>query len=192
MIGYREWRIFWDPKEEHPLLVSLYFNRIWKESTYRGQTPEEEIELGHYSYQHGAHAYTKDYVPPHINSLSRPGVQHYAGSELRALGSVYLGGKIVEHSDNVVRASFAQILSLRVACDCDRVHYLAYLNDDIVQGMFRGQLSEELFPNRPHGSTVEELQRQLLLYYEVPELPMGDGPWYKPWGWNEPPRLLLG
>ena len=168
LLGYREWRVAWDTPEGRPILQSLYTGYYWPESVFRGQEPEEQPEVGQYNYRHGVHAYTKDRHSP--SYLSRP--PGFLYSELRALGAVALTGKVVIHTDEVVRASYCKILALRLALDD--------LDEDINIPVRRiDDSTGQLYTTK----NARELQHLLLSIYEVPMLPLGEGPWLAPWGW---------
>ena len=112
---YREWRVRWHEKTG-PVLLSTYMPSFWPSPEQTAdQPPEDNIDILHYGSLHGLHAVLPDYKPGYYTRLlSNFDLTPAHAPHLRVIGAVTVDGKVVEHTDRVIRAERMRILALRV------------------------------------------------------------------------------
>lgn len=207
-IAYREWRVRIALDTRRPVLQSTYMPTLWPGPELSAdQLPEGDTDPRSVSKLHGIHAVVADYpleFGPFASVFLKTLRTHgsYPWVMLMAIGAVDVSGKVVEHTDGVLRAERVRILALKldervwVKPKCGHYEYGVYsgIRTDswVLRRLCGGRVQcRHEYPNLPdeylYGPTaqlefrtdVATVEQQLLEYYEVPRLPADKGPWRK-------------
>jgi hypothetical protein len=199
-LTYREWRVYWDVKAEHPVLYSTFVNYAWESDVATADKLPNEFKGG--ESPQGIHS-VKSWDRSQF--LNKPG---QAGPKVFVQGAVDAYGYVKHHTDGVVRSEHVRILAVRVVnipypvASCEHQEKLQLVNRFIEEGRlqighcscFMGKperaklmrdmpLPIDLVPLVSYGElTPDELEDRICSYYEVAHLPLGVGPWLSPWG----------
>ncbi|MDO8435841.1 MAG: hypothetical protein Q7S82_00440 [bacterium] len=221
ILAWRSWRVRWSTEKKGFVLRSVYIDFSWFEANVTAdQEPEQIFDAHHYGRLHGLHAIlagakNRYFLPAQLSSSSCcVSNSDFPSSRLIVLGAIEPYGRIVGHEDGVIRSEKMRILALRVEefgriPDCKHSYYI--LRDffpevqkisalTIPCNLCADSYCSFLATSRIRKTsdnifTKEEIERQLLLFYEVPRLPVDVGPWKSPWGggpeWMPPREWLL-
>lgn len=194
-IGFREWRLFYDVAEGHPVLYSTFMNVAWETGTLKAdQLPERVSDASKLGQLHGVHSIVEHPPKTGHRFLTSPTA---AGPTIFVRGAVDPSGRVVEHDDGVLRSEFCRVLAVRLTMifhrplSC-RHEELLVTNIEMGSGHFvigpcLCSLDTMLMPAPQVYTrfTMSGLEDELRAWYEVPQLPDGAGPWRKPWGQTE-------
>jgi hypothetical protein len=198
-LTWREWRIFWDVKDEHPVLYSTFVNFAWASDIATAHALPNDFKGG--EKPQGIHS-VKSWDRSAF--LHKPGID---GPKVFVQGVVDAYGYVKHHTDGVVRSEHVRILAVRVVdipypiSPCEHQAKLQLVNRFIEEGRLeighcscfltkpeRAKLVPlslpiDTVPLVSYGElTVRELEERICKYYEIEHLPMGRGPWLEPWG----------
>jgi hypothetical protein len=148
-IAFREWRVAYDTKLEVPVLFSSMLNFPWEDKVVEADhEPEEETGPLKYGKLHGIHA-----CLPGANSSAFLMSPKYYPWPLRlfVMGAVDVQGKVVEHTDGVVRAERVEILALRVMLYLDDRERMNARGCDLTPWLLGPQMAKDVITQDETG-----------------------------------------
>lgn len=220
MIAYREWRLEWSFADGGPVLKSKYRNFHWlKDVETADEVPDAPILVvqgggkgGGFtrvkSLNTGVHGIYAWLSWSNHSDILKSVIQV---DWLPVVGVIEVFGKIMEHTDGVVRAEHARVLALRIEIGnrqntCGHMDYWRTAYTPLSNNPDKGLVplnpcctwkncsmplaTEGIEAGKLAVYALPDLEHMLLQRYEVPRFERGEGPWEPPIGAGPtyPPR----